>query len=310
MALRVRAGLYGDPEPDWRRRIAEESPRIPLQSGLRSGTGVVALQQERRIELTYENLPPSQWSPGWQLGWESWFYAVIYHSGPSAGIGDTSNKWVGLYTGGDCGAWTCDVNEIRPQGGAYYWYEEPCNQHPQGTAPPSGQGFVVRSLGLHGCTQHTPDAEVSFAETASDPKLVSVSRTPAPGTWVPDLWPEQWTDPGVGAVRAGILAELGDPASPLARWYHERLALPPAQRFRPLLFFDTQEKWRPLNINEFLAEGTRYGFDHHHWCGNADATTCAPILDASSLRTYSDGNRFDDRIDIAGEPGGASSDYT
>jgi hypothetical protein len=81
-------------------------------------------------------------------------------------------------------------------------------------------------------------------------------------------------------------------------------------RFRPLLFFDSQEKWRPLNINEFLAEGTRYGFDHHHWCGNADATTCAPILDASSLRTYSDGNRFDDRIDIAGEPGGASSDYT
>lgn len=66
----------------------------------------------------------------------------------------------------------------------------------------------------------------------------------------------------------------GEPYSPVA----EPLAGELAERFRPRLLFDSREKWRPLDVEAMLDEGTQ------RFCTRlARASTCVPIRNAAEF---------------------------
>jgi hypothetical protein len=76
-----------------------------------------------------------------------------------------------------------------------------------------------------------------------------------------------------------------------------------AARFRPWLRFDSDERWRPLNIVGLLSE-TKDGAAVHRFCTRlATASTCTPIASATDFRSQADRATAlggDTYVDIAG----------
>lgn len=73
------------------------------------------------------------------------------------------------------------------------------------------------------------------------------------------------------------------------------------QQFRPILRFDSKEKWRPLEVDTFLAEGQVDSSRAHQWCQSA--ALCSPISSFSDLRAQTGtSDPTETYIDIAGEP--------
>ena len=121
-------------------------------------------------------------------------------------------------------------------------------------------------------------------------------------------------DPDPSALRAEIEEQFasGD-LDYLERWYRFRLSggCDPdasfcerelADTFRPLLLFDNDEKWRPLDVDQFLGERLNFpdilgqdNFERHRICSAADE--CADISSAADLA----GANPDSYIDIAGD---------
>lgn len=64
-------------------------------------------------------------------------------------------------------------------------------------------------------------------------------------------------------------------------------ALAVARRFRPVLLFDSEERWRPLNVPRFLAEYFQrpFGLDHHRLCAG-ESTLEASCRDVAGLADF------------------------
>lgn len=76
-------------------------------------------------------------------------------------------------------------------------------------------------------------------------------------------------------------------------------ALDSVRKFEPVLRFDSSEQWRPLNVDEFLAE------NQHHLC-DSEGCDRAAITEALDLEHHATTESY---INIAGEFGAGSSSY-
>lgn len=70
-----------------------------------------------------------------------------------------------------------------------------------------------------------------------------------------------------------------------------------ATHLRPSLLLDSHERWRPLEVEDFLAERFAGG-SGHRTCWNGDASNCEAPIDPTRLRP---GSGTPDYIDIHGE---------
>lgn len=104
------------------------------------------------------------------------------------------------------------------------------------------------------------------------------------GTTVPDGWYYglPWTPANNGAPRDRLLELL--PADQVA-----------AERFEPVLRFDSSEQWRPLNVDSFASEG------NHAVCD----PSCSPMASLADLEVHRTASAY---IDIAGTFAGSGDE--
>jgi hypothetical protein len=76
-------------------------------------------------------------------------------------------------------------------------------------------------------------------------------------------------------VTAAVVLALAVPSVSSALTASNRVL---ALRFRPYLYFDSAERWRPIGVNRFLGEAG------HRVCG-AGGSTCVPLTSLSQLNT-------------------------
>lgn len=107
-------------------------------------------------------------------------------------------------------------------------------------------------------------------------------------------------DPDTGRALSPLVASPPEPARAL---YRVILPQPGALRavrtFEPVLRFDSSEKWRPVNVDEFLAEGG-------HLLCEEEACDEEPIAGASDLSNHA---TIDSYMDIDGEYGEETGSY-
>lgn len=88
------------------------------------------------------------------------------------------------------------------------------------------------------------------------------------------------------SVRDLALSELRSGRYPVASaWYDAQLGSA-AHNLRPLLFFDSAERWRPLNAERFLGEGGRFPGADHRQCASKTGGPCTTIQDWTDLRLF------------------------
>lgn len=138
----------------------------------------------------------------------------------------------------------------------------------------------------------------------------SIEDFDSQATTEPDIayWPN--TPASAEILRGRVVGEIGDHASrypTLIEWYRallDDLGSEPdldeapflADKFRPTLRFDTDESWRPLDIERFLSEtfSDEQPGEHHEICTSVDSSRqCEPfdISDSTwqTLRDYRQG---------------------
>lgn len=100
----------------------------------------------------------------------------------------------------------------------------------------------------------------------------------------------------LAALAAGATAAVPQPGGsyPDDRWL--------AVHFRPHLLFDSKERWRPLDVDAFLAE------PGHQACPPGDAPVCAPLTDPAHQLTPAV-DHLDLRGDGPDDAGGPSAIY-
>lgn len=94
---------------------------------------------------------------------------------------------------------------------------------------------------------------------------------------------------GQGAAAKEAEADLGGHGSETEREL--------AMKLRPYLFFDSRERWRPLEVERFLGEGFP-GDQHHEACVRGRKPECKPTAGLSELGP---GTAAPDYLDIHGE---------
>lgn len=147
---------------------------------------------------------------------------------------------------------------------------------------------------------HTAKRSVSIKHLIEDvgfgPDNAALPNTAAPHDRAP--WFDNWA-----TSVAAYLRELPDPQERrIIQWIASRLGPMDspylAARFRPVLRFDTDEKWRPLDIDTFFAEGA------HQLC--APGLGCQYVSSADALQGAATPDAY---LDINGHAEGDPSIY-
>jgi hypothetical protein len=126
-----------------------------------------------------------------------------------------------------------------------------------------------------------------------------------------------WTPGPAGGplatLKAAVTAEVNDPTlyGALRAWYQFAFTPtgpPPtddpllAKKFRPVFRFDAEEKWRPLNVTDLIAEGT------HYKCTRVTGTDpCTRLTNITSLASADPATSY---LDLNGVGDQAADNYS
>lgn len=164
--------------------------------------------------------------------------------------------------------------------------------------PVEGEGDVAlptpRPVSCEASDERSLTFEVDSTDTTDDPLPAGLSLTSeGKVTGTP-------TDDILVPVTTTTTIKGTDESSHTARG-HLTITIKPTipEKFRPILRFDSDEPWRPLDVEQFLAEGD------HYWCEDIlfAPDPCSEIDSWEDLRLYdtSDSDLSHAYIDINGE---------
>lgn len=285
----------------------QSSTNIPLQKdlgNLRAKLGLFGLTaQERLLRQAIGCLPlgpnrTTDWVrfDGPRRMMMPWRVPVPMYV-PSARYPGAYEAWENICFNPDLEDWTGRYKDVTlpPPGqisGPPYqdgWAYPPCR--PDGAYVPPESEYLIRKVARDG-SQCSDPFEGSWEAGYAVPRNVAQvgpirdwdgrGVVNIVGTSASEAPPRETT-------KTRLCNELAAGSYPAAAaWYGEACDQPIALRFRPLLLFDSSEKWRPLNVTRFFAERNSQNTPLHFGCNGIGTCTLLNSTEDLATRAFDD----------------------